>query len=341
ALEGAGADGGERQAHQARAGGGGRGGRRGAVPLPRPRRLPARGRPRRHGTPGTALPRRGARRRAHAHPRGPFQPRPPGRSRRRAEGPAALHGGRGGERVRAHRPAGRVPVRTAPARALRLLAEHVRGHHAGVREEGRGYGGHGGPELPARVLHRAGEPPREPRAPDLRQAAREAGGGVPASAALGGGGAVSQDPDRAGGSAAAALSPEAMSEWAQLGVATVYEASGRQGLVDVELTQLVPGSRVAGPALPVMCGQDDNLMVHACIERISPGDVVVVTMPEPAPVALVGELLATQMKLRGAAGLLVDASVRDFEELVALGMPVWTRWVRVRGAGKSAVGTVG
>jgi len=152
---------------------------------------------------------------------------------------------------------------------------------------------------------------------------------------------VSQDPDRAGGSAAAALSPEAMSEWAQLGVATVYEASGRQGLVDVELTQLVPGSRVAGPALPVMCGQDDNLMVHACIERISPGDVVVVTMPEPAPVALVGELLATQMTLRGAAGLLVDASVRDFEELVALGMPVWTRWVRVRGAGKSAVGTVG
>src|SRR5690606_40703840 len=71
----------------------------------------------------------------------------------------------------------------------------------------------------------------------------------------------------------------------------LYEASGRQGLVDVELTQLVPGSRVAGPALPVMCGQDDNLMVHACIERISPGDVVVVTMPEPAPVALVGELL--------------------------------------------------
>src|SRR5690606_8695698 len=148
-------------------------------------------------------------------------------------------------RVRAHRPAGRVPVRTAPARALRLLAEHVRGHHAGVREEGRGYGGHGGPELPARVLHRAGEPPRDPRAPDLRQAAREAGRGAPAGAAAGRGVAVSGDAARTGGAAAStgssrdadALSADAMREWARLGTATVYEASGRQGLVDVELTQ--------------------------------------------------------------------------------------------------------
>src|SRR5690606_30691232 len=189
-------------------------------------------------------------------------------------------------------PAGRVPVRTAPARALRLLAEHVRGHHAGVREEGRGYGGHGGPELPARVLHRAGEPPRQPRALDLRQAAREAGGGVPASAALGGGGAVSQDPDCAGGSAAAALSPEAMSGGARLGAATVYAGAGRQGLVGAERTPLVPGPRVAGPGLLLMCGQGDYRLVHACMARIPPGGGVVVSMPAPAPVSLVGGIRA-------------------------------------------------
>lgn len=132
-----------------------------------------------------------------------------------------------------------------------------------------------------------------------------------------------------------------LEELAALGTATVYEAGGRQGLVDIPLTQLVPGTRVAGPALPVLCGQDDNLMVHACIEQIRPGDVVVLTMLEPAPVALVGDLLATQMKLKGAAGVLVDASVRDVEDLVKLGLPVWTRFVRIRGATKDAVGTVG
>lgn len=127
-------------------------------------------------------------------------------------------------------------------------------------------------------------------------------------------------------------------ELARLGVATVYEASGRRGLVDASFVQVVPGSKVAGPARTVLCGQDDNLMVHAVMERVQPGEVLVITMPEPAPVALVGELLAVQAKVRGAAGVLVDASVRDLEELRELGLPVWARWVRVRGATKTEVG---
>ena len=124
----------------------------------------------------------------------------------------------------------------------------------------------------------------------------------------------------------------------ELGVATVYEASGRQGLIDIPLIQLLPGSRVAGPARTVLCGQDDNLMVHAAVEQIQPGDVLVLSMPEPAPVALIGDLLVTQIQVRGAAGILVDAAVRDVEELVQLGLPIWTRFVRVKGATKTKLG---
>jgi 4-hydroxy-4-methyl-2-oxoglutarate aldolase len=130
-------------------------------------------------------------------------------------------------------------------------------------------------------------------------------------------------------------------ELASLGSATVYEAAGRQGLVDATFHQLIPGSRVAGPARTVRCGQDDNLMVHAVMESIEPGEVVVLTMPEPRPVALVGELLATQAIGRKAAALLVDASIRDVEELQELGLPIWARWVRIRGATKIEPGTVG
>jgi 4-hydroxy-4-methyl-2-oxoglutarate aldolase len=133
---------------------------------------------------------------------------------------------------------------------------------------------------------------------------------------------------------------EVYEELRRLGSATVYEASGRDGLVDVDLEQVIPGSRAAGPARTVRCGQGDNLMVHAVMERVQPGDVVVLTMPEPEPVALVGELLATQAKGRGAAALLVDASVRDVEDLRELGLPVWARWVRMRGADKGAVGAI-
>jgi 4-hydroxy-4-methyl-2-oxoglutarate aldolase len=130
-------------------------------------------------------------------------------------------------------------------------------------------------------------------------------------------------------------------ELAVLGSATVYEAGGRRGYVEADLIQVVPGSRVAGPARTVRCGQDDNLMVHAVMAEVQPGEVIVLTMPEARPVALIGELLATQAKAHGAAALLVDASVRDVDELVQIGLPIWARWVRVRGAAKEVPGAIG
>jgi 4-hydroxy-4-methyl-2-oxoglutarate aldolase len=129
--------------------------------------------------------------------------------------------------------------------------------------------------------------------------------------------------------------------WADLGSATVHEAAGRSQVIDLDLVQVVPGSSAAGPARTVRCGQDDNLMVHAAVAEAEPGEVLVLTMPEPRPIALVGDLLATQMKGRGVAAVLVDAAVRDVEELRELGLPIWARWVRVRGADKKLPGTIG
>ena len=125
---------------------------------------------------------------------------------------------------------------------------------------------------------------------------------------------------------------------ARLGSATVYEGGGRIGYVDADLVQVIPGSRVAGPARTVTCAQGDNLMVHAAMAALQPGEVLVITMPEPAPFALFGGLLATQARVRGAAAVLVDAAVRDVDELVADGPPTWTRWVRIQGAVKATPG---
>lgn len=125
---------------------------------------------------------------------------------------------------------------------------------------------------------------------------------------------------------------------AQLGVATVHEAAGRIGIVDLPLTQVVPGSRVAGPARIALCAAGDNTMVHAAVAHADRGDILVLTSIEPAPVALVGELLATQAQARGVAGILVDGAVRDLDELVAIGLPIWARFVRAQGATKGEVG---
>ncbi len=126
-----------------------------------------------------------------------------------------------------------------------------------------------------------------------------------------------------------------------LASATVHEAAARSQVVDLDLVQVIPGSAAHGPARTVRCGQDDNLMVHAAVAEAKPGEVLVLTMPEPRPVALVGELLGTQMKGRGVAAVLVDAAVRDVEELRELELPVWARWVRIAGADKKAPGTIG
>jgi 4-hydroxy-4-methyl-2-oxoglutarate aldolase len=127
-------------------------------------------------------------------------------------------------------------------------------------------------------------------------------------------------------------------ELARLGSATVYEAAGRGQFVNADLVQVAPGSRAAGPARTVRCAQGDNLMVHAAMAELQPGEVLVLTMPEPAPFALFGGLLATQARAQGAAAVLNDASVRDVEELAELGPPTWTRWVRVQGAVKEQAG---
>ena len=134
---------------------------------------------------------------------------------------------------------------------------------------------------------------------------------------------------------------EIFDELARLGTATVHEAAGRAQVVDLSLIQIVPGSRAAGPARTVRCGQGDNLMVHAAVAEARPGEVLVLTMPEPAPTALVGDLLATQARGRGVAAILVDAAVRDVDDLRALGLPIWARHIRVQGAEKRAPGTIG
>jgi 4-hydroxy-4-methyl-2-oxoglutarate aldolase len=131
---------------------------------------------------------------------------------------------------------------------------------------------------------------------------------------------------------------EKIARLAEIGAATVYEASGRQGLIDLPLIQVVPKSRAAGKARTVLCGQGDNVIVHACIEHIQPGEFVVLAQPESQAAALIGVMLVTQMETAGAAGVMLNGAVRDFEELVELGLPIWTQFVRVRGATKTEIG---
>ena len=82
-------------------------------------------------------------------------------------------------------------------------------------------------------------------------------------------------------------------------------------------------------------------MVHAAMAALQPGEVLVLTMPEPAPVALLRRPArdAGAGPRRGGACSSTRA-VRDVEELAELGLPIWARWVRVSGATRTSRGAL-
>ena len=74
-------------------------------------------------------------------------------------------------------------------------------------------------------------------------------------------------------------------------------ASSRERLIRV-----IPGSRAAGPARTASCAPGDNLAAHRALARLESGEVLVLAVTEPRPVAVIGELIALQAKVRGGGG---------------------------------------
>ncbi len=134
--------------------------------------------------------------------------------------------------------------------------------------------------------------------------------------------------------------PGDISRLGAAGVATVHEAQGRSGLLRPYMRPIYGAARVAGSAVTVLCGPGDNLMIHAAIAVVQPGDVLVVTTVSESTDGMFGELMAQSCLAHGVAGLVIDAGVRDTTEITALGFPVWSKAVSAQGTSKTIAGSV-
>jgi 4-hydroxy-4-methyl-2-oxoglutarate aldolase len=125
-----------------------------------------------------------------------------------------------------------------------------------------------------------------------------------------------------------------------LGAATVHEASGRQGAVDPAIRPIRRGLRLCGPAFTVQCAPGDNLMLHKALEKAQPGDVLVASVGGHPEGGYFGGLMAVSAVARRLGGLAIDGGIRDSDEIIAMGFPIFARGCCIRGTSKAVAGLI-
>lgn len=127
---------------------------------------------------------------------------------------------------------------------------------------------------------------------------------------------------------------------AGLAASALADVGGRRGTLDSRIQPLSRAQRMAGPAFTVEVRPGDNLMIHAAIMLAQPGDVLVVDGKGDTTCALMGSIMVTACRKRGLAGVVLDGAHRDSEEILALGVPLYSVGSNPNGPTKNVPGRI-
>ncbi|MBN9404301.1 MAG: RraA family protein [Burkholderiales bacterium] len=112
----------------------------------------------------------------------------------------------------------------------------------------------------------------------------------------------------------------------------------------VGTTALRPVNRSAvttcGNALTVRVRAGDNLLIHKALDQLEPGDVLVVDGEGDTSRALVGEIMMTSARVRGAVAFVMDGAIRDAQAFEEHAFPCWARGISLRGPYKDGPGSI-
>jgi regulator of RNase E activity RraA len=138
----------------------------------------------------------------------------------------------------------------------------------------------------------------------------------------------------------APLTPRTIEGLRKTSTATITTLLARRGLRRATIAGVRPivrGTKMVGEAFTLRyiparedldwTGQLDNLTdkQRVAIERVGPGQVLVMDARGDVGSGSLGAILATRLKMRGAAGVVTDGAVRDFVEIGDSGLPAFCR----------------
>lgn len=126
----------------------------------------------------------------------------------------------------------------------------------------------------------------------------------------------------------------------RFGTATIHEAQGRLGAISSRIKPIDRSMSLCGPAFTVESSPRDNIMLQLAIHFAQAGDVIVVSAGEFAEAGSFGGVLGNACLAKGIAGVVTDTSVRDTAELIALGLPVFSLGISIRGTVKETLGQI-
>ena len=136
------------------------------------------------------------------------------------------------------------------------------------------------------------------------------------------------------------VSPGIVERANEFAASILADVAGRRGTLDGRISAVSPSLKLAGPAFTVEVRPGDNLMIHAAMTMAKPGDVIVVDGKADRTCALMGAIMINACKKLGLAGVILDAAVRDVEEIRELGFPVYSVGTNPNGPTKFVPGRI-
>lgn len=139
-------------------------------------------------------------------------------------------------------------------------------------------------------------------------------------------------------------SAAAIERWRQVPVAVAVDVSQAVCQIDPSIRPLCPSGqqpRLFGRAVTALCEPPDFGAVLYALDRVKPGNVLVIAAGGNSETAMIGEILGGHLRRLGACGLVCDGAIRDVAELAKWNdFSVFSRAITPRGPTSAERGRV-